>query len=76
MLTLSLCAQHIVAGFAGGDARRLRRLGCRFSQPLYSRDGEMLQVTRGMDASGVVAFSATDGAGRQVLTRGYAEVSG
>jgi hypothetical protein len=32
-------------------------------------------VTRAMDADGIVAFMATDGAGRVVLTRGYAEVS-
>lgn len=75
MLTLSLAASAIVAGYAGGDARRLRRLGCRFSQPLFSRAGESLIVTRSMDGAGVVAFSATDGAGRAVLTRGYAEVS-
>jgi len=75
MLTLSLAASRIVADFAGGDVARLRRLGCRFSQPLYSREGEVLQITRAMDASGIVAFSATDGAGRPVLSRGYAEVS-
>lgn len=75
MLTLSLCASRIVADLAGGDARRLRRLGCRFSQPLYSREGEHVRVTRAMDAGGIVAFSATDGAGRPVLTRGYAQVS-
>lgn len=75
MLTLSLAASAIVADFAAGNARRLRRLGCRFSQPLYSREGETLIVTRAMDPSGIVAFSATDGAGRAVLTRGYAEVT-
>ena len=75
MLTLSLAASRIVADFAKGDARRLRRLGCRFSQPLYNREGETLVITRAMDAAGFVAFSATDGAGRPVLTRGYAEVS-
>lgn len=75
MLTLSLAASRIVADFAGGDARRLRRLGCRFSQPLYSREGERLQITRAMDESGIVAFSANDGTGRPVLTRGYAVVS-
>ena len=74
MLTLSLAASRIVADFAGGDARRLRRLGCRFSQPLYSREGERLQITRAMDSAGLVAFSATDGTGRPVLARGYAEV--
>ena len=74
MLTLSLAASRIVADFAGGDATRLYRLGCRFSQPLYSRAGESLRITRAMDASGIVAFSATDGTGRPVLTRGYAEV--
>ena len=64
-----------IADHAGGEARRLRRLGCRFSQPLYNRDGETLVITRAMDAGGIVAFSATDGTGRPVLTRGYAEVA-
>ena len=75
MLTLSLACSAIVADHAGGDARRLRRLGCRFSQPLYSREGETLQITRAMDTAGLVAFSAMDRAGKPVLTRGYAEVS-
>lgn len=74
MLSLSLAAFAMVADFAGGDARRLRRLGCRFSQPLYSREGEILRITRAMAGNGIVAFSATDGMGRPVLTRGYAEV--
>jgi acyl dehydratase len=75
MLTLSLATSAIVADFAGGDARRVRRLGCRFSQPLFSREGETLTVTRAMDGAGIVAFSAVDGAGRPVLTRGYAEIA-
>ncbi len=75
MLTLSLCASAIVADYAKGNARQLRRLGCRFSQPLYSREGETLVITRAVDAAGLVAFWATDGTGRPVLSRGYAEVS-
>ena len=75
MLTLSLSASAIVADYAGGDCRRLQRLGCRFSQPLYNREGERLVITRAIDAAGIVAFTATDGTGRPVLTRGYAEVS-
>ncbi|MGQ0567473.1 MAG: MaoC/PaaZ C-terminal domain-containing protein [Gemmobacter sp.] len=75
MLTLSLAATAIVADFAGGQAGRLRRLGCRFAQPLFSRDGVALHITRAIDAQGLVAFSATDGAGRAVLTRGYAEIA-
>jgi acyl dehydratase len=75
MLTLSLAATAILRAHAGRDSRRLRRLGCRFSQPLYSREGERLDVSHRAGAGGLVVFSATDGAGRPVLTRGYAEVS-
>lgn len=75
MLTLSLAATAIVRAYSHGDSRRLRRLGCRFSQPLYSREGERLDVSHHSASGGQVVFSATDGAGRPVLTRGYAEVS-
>lgn len=74
MFTLSLAARDILARQGGGDPRRLQRLGCRFSQPLFSLAGEKLTVSHRREASGAVGFSATDGSGNPVLTRGYAEV--
>lgn len=74
MFSLSLAARDIVARQAGGDPNRLRRLGCRFSQPLFSRAGESLAVSQWPGDAGLTGFSATDGRGRPVLTRGYAEV--
>lgn len=75
MLSLSLVAADLIDSCAAGDASRLRRLGCRFSQPLFSRDGEELVLTRRMDAAGRIGFGAVDGTGRAVLTRGYAEMA-
>ncbi|GAB5468088.1 MAG: MaoC/PaaZ C-terminal domain-containing protein [Rhodospirillales bacterium] len=73
MLSLSLATRGLVQRAAGGDAARLRRLGCRFSRPLLSRDGESLQVFR--TGSRIVHFTAQNGDGAPVLTRGYAEVA-
>ncbi len=75
MLTLSLATTALVAVHAGGDSTRLRRLGCRFSYPLFSREGERLDLSHHADGMGLVAFAAADSTGRPVLTRGYAEVS-
>ncbi len=75
MLSLSLAAVALVETVAAGDSSRLRRLGCRFSHPLFSRDGETLQVTHGKDTRGRVAFTATDSAGNPILSRGFAEVA-
>lgn len=73
MLTLSLAASAVVKTYAAGEAARLARLCCRFSAPLFSREGETLVVHHHRDDLGHVGFTATDGGGRTVLTRGYAE---
>ncbi|MEQ8651584.1 MAG: MaoC/PaaZ C-terminal domain-containing protein [Kiloniellales bacterium] len=75
MLSLSLAAVALVERAAAGDSTRLRRLGCRFSHPLFSRDGETLEVAHSKDSHGRVAFAATDRNGNPVLSRGFAEVS-
>jgi acyl dehydratase len=73
MLTLSLASSAVVQTYAAGEATRLARLFCRFSAPLFSRGGETLVVHHHRDLEGHVGFTATDGGGRTVLTRGYAE---
>ena len=76
MLSLSLAALSVVNEHAASDPARLRRLGCRFAQPLFSRAGETLFLTYHANAeAGLVGFAATDGAGRAIMTRGYAEVT-
>jgi acyl dehydratase len=74
MLTLSLAASAIVKTYAAGEATRLSRICCRFSAPLFSREGETLVVHHHRDLVGHVGFTASDGGGRTVLTRGYAEI--
>ncbi len=74
MLTLSLAASAVVRAHAGGEAARIARLACRFSAPLWSRPGGRLVVHHHADGQGRVGFTAADGEGRTVLTRGYAEV--
>ncbi len=75
MLSLSLAAVALVEAVAAGDSTRMHRLGCRFSHPLLSRDGETLEVAHGQNTRGGVAFTATDSTGNPVLSRGFAEVS-
>lgn len=76
MLSLSLAALAVVDQYAARDPARLRRLGCRFAQPLFSRPGETLAITHHANAeAGLVGFAASDGAGRAIMTRGYAEIA-
>ena len=44
MCTLALVARSVVDGACAGDSRRLRRLGCRFSYPLYVEPQQALQA--------------------------------
>jgi acyl dehydratase len=73
MCTLALIARAVVDGPCGGDTRRLKRLGCRFSHPLYVEPGQELraQLWRGSET---VAFEANDRNGNLVVKHGYAEV--
>ena len=74
MLSLSLAAIAVIDTHASGDPTRLRRIGCRFAQPLYSRADERLVIEHAADPAGLIAFGASDGQGRTIMTRGYAEV--
>jgi acyl dehydratase len=74
MCTLALIARSVVDGACGGDTRQLRRLGCRFSHPLYVEPGQEMQV-RQWRAPGTVAFEAHDRRGNLVVKNGFAEVA-
>ncbi|MGE0212974.1 MAG: MaoC/PaaZ C-terminal domain-containing protein [Parvibaculaceae bacterium] len=74
MCTLALIARGIVEAAAGGDVRRLKRLGCRFSHPLYLTEGQELRA-RLWQGSGQVAFEAEDKDGNVVVKNGFAEVA-
>lgn len=74
MCTLALIARGIVDGPAGGDVRRLKRLGCRFSHPLYLMPDQMLRA-RLWAGGGRVAFEAEDKDGNVVVKNGFAEIA-
>jgi len=74
MCTLSLAARAVVGRGCGGDVARLKRLGARFTHPLFL-SGEQRLTTRLRQASGRIAFECSDAAGNLVLKRGFAEVA-
>jgi acyl dehydratase len=73
MCTLALIARSVVDGPCGGNPRRLRRLGCRFSHPLYVEPGQEIRVEL-WRAPGTVAFEAQDHNRNLVVKNGFAEV--
>jgi acyl dehydratase len=74
LCTLALAARHVVDRACGGDVAKLKRLGARFSHPLYLTPGQKL-VTRLKLAPGRVDFECTDAEGTVVVKRGFAEIS-
>lgn len=74
MCTLALISRLVVDGPCAGDTRRLKRLACRFSYPLYVEPGQEM-VARIWPEAHTVAFEALDRAGNLVVKNGYAEVS-
>jgi acyl dehydratase len=73
MCTLALIARAVVDGACAGDMRRLKRLGCRFSYPLYVEPRQQLQAEL-WPGPATVAFEAKDRSGNLVVKNGYAEV--
>src|SRR5690606_31343951 len=74
MCTLALIARGIVDGPAGGDVRRLKRLGCRFSHPLYLTPDQTLGACL-WAGEGRVGFEAEDKDGNVVVKNGFAEIA-
>jgi acyl dehydratase len=73
MCTLALIARAVVDGACAGDTRRMKRLGCRFSHPLYVEPGQQLRAELWPGPT-TVAFEAKDRSGNLVVKNGYAEV--
>jgi acyl dehydratase len=73
MCTLALAARTVVDRLAGGDTRRLRRLGCRFSHPLYLVPGQEIRVSV-WESPEEAGFEARDRDGNAVVGNGFAEV--
>jgi acyl dehydratase len=74
MCTLSFVARAIVDRHCGGESPRLKRLGCRFTHPLFLTAGQVLKVDHWTGDDGFVGFEALDRDGNVVVKNGYAEV--
>ncbi len=78
MCSIALASRAVVDGPCGGDVRRLRRLGCRFSHPLFLTGGQTL-TTRLSDGGSqrgrqVVRFESLDLGKHVVIKNGFGEI--
>lgn len=73
LCTMAFAARAVVEACCGGDSRRLRRLGVRFTRPLLPDQ----EITTRIYPLGPSAFGVEvdDEAGEAVVRRGIAEVS-
>ena len=72
LCTYGLAGRALVRILCGNDARRLTRLDCRFTAPVFP--GETVRVAVWREASGKAAFQArVENRGVAVLGHGYAE---
>lgn len=74
LCTIALAARHVVDRACGGDVAKLKRLGARFTEPLFLTPGQKL-VTKLKMAPGRVDFECTDAKGNVVVKRGFAEIA-
>jgi acyl dehydratase len=79
MCTLGYAARIVVDQSCGGDSRRLKRLGCRFTHPVFVAPGQRLttslfEVGTGEGGRRVFRFETTDREGHTVIRNGFAEV--
>ncbi|MEJ8570573.1 MaoC/PaaZ C-terminal domain-containing protein [Microbaculum marinum] len=74
MCTLAFASRAIVDNHCGGDTRRLKRFGCRFTGPLLMTPGQELTVVHWSGGATGVGFEATDSEGTAVIRNGYAEI--
>jgi len=79
MCTLGIAARAVVDLACGGDSRRLRRLGARFTNPVFLSDGQHLATTLSAvgEAEGrtLVSFESRQVDGSLAIARGFAEVA-
>ena len=75
MCTMALASRAVVARGCDGDSRRLKRLGGRFSHPLFLTPGQRLSTRVRTDGGRVLQFESRDGAGNVVIKNGFAEIA-
>jgi acyl dehydratase len=80
MCTLGYASRAVVEQGCGGDSRRLKRLGGRFTHPVFMVPGQRLATTLFETGAGeggrrLLRFETTDRDGNTVIRNGFAEVS-
>ncbi len=76
LCTMAFAARAVVDACAGGDGRRVHRLGVRFTQPLLLGQ-EITTSIRKLpvrEREGLYTFEVTDASGAAVVRRGIAEL--
>jgi acyl dehydratase len=78
MCTISFAGRAIVDGALEGKSRQLKRLGGRFSHPVFMVPGQRL-LTRlwqgpALDSRRTILFETADSEGHTVIKNGFAEV--
>jgi acyl dehydratase len=71
MLQMGLMANLAVEA-AGGDPRRVKRLGCRFSAMVLP--GDRVTFSGEVDANGRMEITAAKRDGERILTKAFAEI--
>jgi acyl dehydratase len=71
MLQMGLMANVAVAA-AGGDPRRIKRLGCRFAAMVLP--GDKVTFSGEPDAGGRMEITAVKQDGERILTKAFAEI--
>jgi acyl dehydratase len=71
MLQMGLMANVAVAA-AGGDPRRIKRLGCRFAAMVLP--GDKVTFSGEPDANGRMEITAVKQDGERILTKAFAEI--
>jgi acyl dehydratase len=71
MLQMGLMANLAVEA-AGGDPRRVKRLGCRFAAMVMP--GDKVTFSGEPDADGRVEITAAKQDGERILTKAFAEI--
>lgn len=74
LCTLALAARAVVDRGCAGDVAKLRRLGARFSHPVFLTAGQRV-ITRAKFTPGRVDFECLDAQGNVVVKRGFAETA-
>ena len=80
LCSLGYASRAVVDQGCGGDSRRLKRLGGRFTHPVFVVPGQRLttslyEVGAGEGGRRVLRFETTDRDGHTVIRNGFAEVA-